>query len=421
MKPTKKIQLEIYKDKLTQFYLALFECKAKENPSPETLRKLSDAIHFDKESVLRFLELSDVQQQKITNKLFAIHKYLLKSKKDSEDYFKVSKDSFEKFQASEFGKDLFEQMKMMELARQWSGKEESAEIKTAVAAMSLFASSLMEGLTKAIGNTLNKTLNTAVALDEAQRMSYKISSSKNGNILMEVEGENEPLEMELFVEREGQIRKIDARDEQDIKLENINSIFLKAENQFIQIKTNADTQEIIHHENVKIKNKKLDLSEAKITERFTIPKEHLDMEITEEADGSASVKPRPAVKEGSENQQSIQAETTEEITLNPNAENFSSSVFTSFDEFVMQFLKIPKNTPEHISIRDKIIISIYELLKKHFPKISRHSRCTVTGYICAQMGWLETEDQHITSKRRQTFRKYLTDTIGNTLKKHEIK
>ena len=227
--------------------------------------------------------------------------------------------------------------------------------------------------------------------------------------------------MELFAEIDGQIRKVNAEDEQDIKSENINSIFLKAENQFIQIKSSGDVQELLHYENIKIKNKKLDLSEASITERFTIPKEHLDVEITEEAGGSVSIKPRPAVKESSENQQPIQTETTEEITLNPNTENFSSSVFTSFDEFVTQFLKIPKNTPEHISLRDKIIISIYELLKKHFPKITKHSSCTITGYICAQMGWLETEDQHISSKRKQTFRKYLTDTIGNTLKKHEIK
>ena len=48
MKPTRKIQLDIYSDKLTDFYLALYECKMKDKPSEATLKKLFDAIRFDK-------------------------------------------------------------------------------------------------------------------------------------------------------------------------------------------------------------------------------------------------------------------------------------------------------------------------------------------------------------------------------------
>ena len=434
MKPTQKIQLDIYKDKLTDFYLALYECKMKDKPSEEILKKLFDAICFDKESILKFLKLTEVQQEKINDKLLAVHQYLFKSKKDSEDYFKVSKESFETFQASDFGKELSQLMKMLELGKQWMGKEETAEAKTIVAVLSWFASALMLGLEKSLTNSMNSVLNTAIAIDEAHRQNFKISPTENGNLLIQLEETKESIEMELFVEKDGEISKVNtaAEDEDDGTEENIISVFLKVEeDQYLQIKPNTDGScETIHYENVIENNNKLDLSEATIVLRFSAPKGHSE-EITEQADGSLLLQHKQIKEENPDKQSTLQIESTDTITLNTNSpeeensktEKTSSSVFSTFDEFITGFLRLPENTPDHIALRDKIIISICELVKKYFPNpdiISYHSTCVVTGYVAAQMGWLETEVKHKLSKRKQTYRKYLTDTIGYTLKKYPI-
>lgn len=49
MKLTQKIQMEIYSHKLADFYMALFACKVQGNPDENTMRKIVDAINFDKD------------------------------------------------------------------------------------------------------------------------------------------------------------------------------------------------------------------------------------------------------------------------------------------------------------------------------------------------------------------------------------
>ena len=98
MKPTQKIQLEIYCDKTEQFYLSLLKYKLSGKKDLELLTALADAVHFDHDSLVKSFELSEIQQKQIHDKLFEIHSYLLKSKKDSADYFTVSKENLEKFQ-----------------------------------------------------------------------------------------------------------------------------------------------------------------------------------------------------------------------------------------------------------------------------------------------------------------------------------
>src|ERR1035437_1786361 len=134
MKPLKKIQLEIYPDKEQQFYLSLTKYKLSEKYDEEALKAMADAIHFDKELFTSSLKLSEQQEKKVSDKLFQIHTYLLNSKKDSEDYFTVSKENFEKFKASEFGKGLSNIFFMLEINKDLNGKEESAEVKARTAA-----------------------------------------------------------------------------------------------------------------------------------------------------------------------------------------------------------------------------------------------------------------------------------------------
>lgn len=114
----KKIQLEIYSDKADKFYLALLKYKLSGKADPETLKELADAIHFDTDSLTNSIDLSPESKQAIQTKLSEIHAYLLASKKDSKDYFAVSRENPEKFLASPFGKELYDMLFMMELMKQ---------------------------------------------------------------------------------------------------------------------------------------------------------------------------------------------------------------------------------------------------------------------------------------------------------------
>ena len=96
MKKTKTIHLEIHPDKVAEFYFSLLRYKTSHQPNIQDLEQMANAIDFDYNSLLGTLELSEAQKQKIDDKLHSIHTYLLKSRKDSDDYFGVSKEDFER-------------------------------------------------------------------------------------------------------------------------------------------------------------------------------------------------------------------------------------------------------------------------------------------------------------------------------------
>jgi len=426
MKPTKKIQLEIYSDKAEQFYLSLLKYKLSSKKDLELLTALADAIHFDKDSLMSSFELPEAKQKKINDKLFEIHNYLLKSKKDSEDYFMVSKENFEKFQTSPFGKELHDMFFTIEITKQWIGKEESTEVKAATAMLSWFLSGLMHGISESIGKSINKTFNAAIALNDTQPFSVK--PNKKGNLVCKTE--NETIEMELFVEKSGHIRKVSASDLEKIYEENI--FYVKVEDRTVRIKHIGDKIELTHYEKAKVKNQKLDLSKATILETVSVPKDHYEKAIKLKEDGSLVYHPQ----ESSDNPEII-VETTHPIVYNyedmlkqvqkdketeekSNIQS-SASVFAMLDENFSAFLKLPKNNPEKVQARDKIIISLYELLKEHYAKLSsQHSYTTITGYISSRIELLDSEDLHDESKRRQPYRKYLRDMAYNILKSNSI-
>lgn len=51
MSKTRKIQLEIDEDKITDFYLALLNWKTTDKADIEVLKTIANAIHFDEDSL----------------------------------------------------------------------------------------------------------------------------------------------------------------------------------------------------------------------------------------------------------------------------------------------------------------------------------------------------------------------------------
>lgn len=134
MKKTKTIQLEIHSESVAEFYFALYCYKTSNKFDVAPLKMMVDAIHFDNDAMMLPADPSELQAKKINDKILSIHNYLLKSKKDSEDYFKVSKENIEKFKASSFIKELYYTFKMLELSKKYIGLEESTEVNAGMAA-----------------------------------------------------------------------------------------------------------------------------------------------------------------------------------------------------------------------------------------------------------------------------------------------
>jgi hypothetical protein len=366
---TKKIQLEIYEDKITNFYLALLNWKTTDNADIKVLKTIANAIHFDQESLANGIEITPAQKERIRERMASIHDSLLKSKKDSEDYYTVSKESLENFNGSSFGKELNGLLYAMEVKRMLTGREESIEAKVSIAAFTKFITSLMNAFVASI----------KLPLFESKKGVYRVKADKNSYLLYEF-GEGEyTIEAGLFVETSKGIKHIHpTNDLLMLNDEDIHTIFLTVNDDAIRLNEKEDEITVAIYDNVKTEKGFLYISNASIGQTFSIPKE-----------------------------------------LFKNGEISETDIFKSIEKEFNRVFKLPMNTPERIEDRDRDIMSIHTLLVKHYSSITQHVAYTITGYIASSTGLLYSEGLYIISDSKQPYRKYLRDTIYNIIQKHQ--
>lgn len=424
MKKSKTIHLEIHPDKVAEFYFSLLRYKISDQPNIQDLEQMANAIDFDYSSLVGTLELSETQKQKIDDKLHSIHTYLLKSRKDSDDYFEVSKEDFERFKASGFIVELYTVFHIMEISKIWVGKEERAEIKAGIATFSYFC--LFIG--NAIQHGLSKNLTDPFSLINHDTPPFKLTANESGNFCYNFEN-NGKIEFEVFVETNGEVIKTAVtldNLETVFEAENITSAFLKSENQSIQIIPTDNSVAIIIYDGVKEENDRLNLTEAKTINTFTVPKEQFEKFYMMKANSTFIYNSDEPILPNGIDYSSTSIHNSLDFKKNNNINKSNSdidmelfvSTFNALDETFSNFLKLPLNKREETEARDRIIIGVYNLLKKHYPSITLHACSTVTGYISSTIGLLDTEVQHENSCRKQPYRKYLRDSINNILHNH---
>ncbi len=370
MSKTRKIQLEIYEEKVTDFYLSLLHWKTTDKADIEVLKTIVNAIHFDQESLTNGIEISPAQKERVRERMQAILEFLFKSKKDSEDYFKVGKENLENFNASDFGKELYTLLYGIEIRKLLTGREESIEAKTSVAAFTRFITSLLNALAVTI----------ELPLFEDKPGAYRVKADKNGFLVYEFGQGDYTIEAGLFIETSKGIKHLHPSN--DLLMlsgeEDIHTFFLTVDDDAIRLHEREGAIELAIFENVKIEKGYLFISNAFKWETFTVPKE-----------------------------------------LFKNGEITESEIFKDIEKAFTHVIKLPVNTPEQIEGRDRDIISIYALLEKHYPDITQHTGCTIAGYIASATGLLDSEGLYIISDRKQPFRKYLRDTVYNIIQKHQ--
>lgn len=421
MRSIKKIQLEIYSEKEEQFYLSLLRYKA--FPNSEDLELLADAIHFDRESLENIFTISPDQEQKINDKLSTIHKYLLDHNKFSGDYLKVSKETFEKFLASPFGRDLNNLFHIFELIKRFSGKEESAEVKSMAAVLSRISTQFTKGLKKSIGKSITGFVGMALTLKEMKQGEIKIEANEKGNLVYPMEEEN--IEIEVFVPKDGHYRKVKVtRNDNPFKG---TGGFFKIGEIGVLLKENGNEIEVTQYKNIKTKNGELDLNQSQIISTFSILKSMLINNISQTETGSFRFEFKNAESEDAEDANEISANEEFHLTEALKEEQESkqdketiggpgSPTYNMVDESLAKYLKLPKDHYESVRMRDRTIIEIFGLIKKHY-SISTHTAKNITGFIASRIGLVDTEDQYLDRDRKQPYLKYLRTSIENVLKR----
>lgn len=397
MKRIKTIHLEIDADKEAEFYASLYSYKTSEKSNMDDLKFMADAIHFDANVGMQIFVPSESEEKNINLKLLSIHEYLLQSGSGSFDYLKVSKKDFEEFKSSTFAMELYELIKMKEIAKKWIGKEESAEVKAGIAAYSYLSYYFTYHFADDMNYSFQPEIQEKIQLSNFQDQLLKGDIIENGNFQFKIDEQTK--EFEFYIKQKDELLKTRADSKELNKIFDNKTgsfyIFIRSVNKAFRIKMKKIQSEVVYYENEEEKNNILDLINASITDAEITPITQLEEEKKSE---SIQLKELKFDKEG------------------------FASIFNPILEQVSFFLEDPKirNKNEMIVARDKIVLNVYDSLQKHFNDLTVHILATITGYICSELELLQTEEQYDNSSKTQPYRKYLKDTVYNIVKKRSL-
>ena len=130
MKERKKITIEIQDGKMEEFLLSLIKYKTSKKPVRAILKKIVDAIHFDLIPLIDKLKDTEQRQNLLAEKLNSIYTYFFNARKDSEDYFRVSKGDLGSFLQSEFTKELKRIMEVFKITERLNDGESKFRVES---------------------------------------------------------------------------------------------------------------------------------------------------------------------------------------------------------------------------------------------------------------------------------------------------
>lgn len=392
MKKTKTVTLEIDSDKVFEFYSSLFSYKMSKGSDITLLKTMADAIHFDIEELMGSFSPSELEDRNIDRKLHSIHEYLLNSKNDSSGYFKVSKNNFEEFKSSPFCNDLYEFFKLKEVSKKWIGKEDSAEVKAGIVGYSIVCYYFIYHFEEAVKYSLQPEIQEKLKLQDIHDQLLKGEISENGNVQIVYEGQN--VEFEFYVEQKKEIVKTvpdSAVFNSVLKKTGIFHVFMRYQKFALRIHIKKQSIEIVTFKDVQEKDNILNLTNASI--------------ISTESTPTNNIK---------EKNEELNIPEQKEFKFNSAA---FASIYNPIEEQVTFYLANPKdkNKREITEMRDKIVISVYNSLQKHYKDLTPHVYSTITGYTCSELELLDSEEQHDNSERKLSYREYLRNSIKNIL------
>jgi hypothetical protein len=405
-RPTRKLEIEVYEEQLQQFCLALLELKASDKISKDKVRVLLDAIHYDPQDTMKELTLTDEERVRLMGWLRNIHAFLEKASKDQIGYKQVATNSWKEFERSEFAAEVHEVFGMFLFHRKMLGKNGSLDVNVLAALLSSIVGKIVNGLRASLSIGLGK----AIQVKNYLQQPYTISIGDTGKLSLATNDES--MDIELFVEVNGSITKANEVPE-NIDPAAIRVVYIVSENNTAirQVKY-EDHVEVTTLANVKLAADKLDLSGAVQVEVIHFPKEGMNFAQINENTFTYT----PEAKEARPTADDLSRHSLIEDDQ-PEDQETITPISSALGDYLDEVLRFDGTKRGEVEYRDKVILAITAILRKHHPDLTNHVRDTITGFTCAQMRLLEREEQYASSNNKASYRKYLRDTVAHALRR----
>jgi len=429
---TRKIELEIYHDQYSDFCKNLIQLKSSKNPNIKDLKQLLNSIKFDWDTFIKNIKLSEIQKNEVNNSLRSLWEFCKESEKNSIDYFTVSKTRFDEFISSDFSIELTYLFSFVFLSRALKGIKEKTETRSLIASPTDVLIMVTSGLSEWVYPENDAFLRYFFAANLLQINNFKGISNADGNLKLQTDT-SETFEFEIFIEKENKIKKEETVDILSgiLSFDVYDSVYLIEHSKKIvqQFKPEKDELKMRVFENVTINKKnKIDFSKNNLVYEIYFNLEPITHSILDNILAGNIIiisnkwfkispidNPYKRIKIiQSENSKSLKE--TEVISIEFEIKSAYEFIKQLENEFGKYFL-FPESD---IKYKDKIVVIIYKLLKKHFPKITQHTNNTLAGFIAAQMGLLKDKDSFKQTKNVGTYRKYIRDNVNKSLNRKQI-
>lgn len=417
-----EIPLELNSNKVGQFYLALNSWHRSGKKDLEALTKMADAIVLDYDKVTLDSLLTSEQEVIVQGRLKAIYKFCEVSSKYSNDYSVVGCINEDAFIQSDFGKELTDLFTLLELSQKWIGKEKSQQFKCSIG-LWIYFKYQMENLLPLNLQRINsnKILSKSEIAYILKQLNLKIYIQENGKINF-YKGEKD-IQFQIYLEKNATFHLLELKKENESKI--IDSaisgvVCLLSNKEAFLIKSNSKDLIISIYKNAKIIKKKIDFTNTKFDCSFKIPRKQIDRTLKKiksynEVDFYTFIMdaiPKKGIVVSFEDREFKDNYLHKEIEMSVDS---STKAFSEIEDYLLPYIKRVNGKSDEIQIRHSTILKFYRLLTKHYPEAKVNILAIITGFIASQLGLLDTKSAHIDSNRKQTYRKYLKDSVFNVI------
>lgn len=413
-KKLKKITIEINEEHEADFWFTLFRLKAGQMPLDEqALQRLLSAIHLDTENPQTLFTILKSENWRTQERLQNLWRYFNNAQKDSLHYQVIFGNNYEGFIQSSYGQELQLLLTCIEIMLKFRGEEGTANIKIVEALVATFAEQFKEAISSSIKEDLQSDINKALAVQESMQEGFQAQFNEEGKLLTYQNESSEAVQSEMYVQIHGVLHRV--YHVSQLNDPTIQASYQQIGGQVIETTITAEGEcRVTTYDETVISNGVLDLSASTGKITITMPPDafnHLQIQ-SDATENWFTIRPKPSIEELHAGTP-VAVESIQHVIIEGQKSNSQATKWMDqIGNAIAPYLALPNNKQEEIEWTDRVIVQIWNQLRRHFPDVSRHSAATIIGFILAQIGILDREERY-DSKKKSTHRDYLTNYVIN--------
>ena len=235
---------------------------------------------------------------------------------------------------------------------------------------------------------------------------------------------NKPVEVyyEMYVLENDRFLRIEIDSESDF--DESRDIFIKFENNWCKMKILENTCLCSYYFIEEPLKNTHDILSLEPDQTLSLPKERFIELIKQNIDGEArSMDMREII--GEIQFDKVQTEkvieysglqqNTNDDSESPNDVGLNDININTFEPILNEYIRARKDGLDNLKFRNTALKAIFDIILKHYPKISYHVKCIITGIIGSQVSLLDTKESHSERETTSSYREYLRETVRNAL------